>query len=196
MGFAQVIIEDLKFWWQIVCTKWGLRRAMSYFFAVKTYRIWIILLLLFRFLLFLLYFEALVSLVWCAHLRIVRIDESGDYIVQSYQNEQYTGYIYCIYSSFYYNDQLNHNLHMWWLLIWYLKCILFSFVLLQLFNSFRISSTFDTLDFSIDNFFVIHVATNSLITKEKKFYNVISFLIKYAQCSVRLTTNNQTVKNW
>jgi hypothetical protein len=54
---------------------------------------------------------------------------------------------------------------------------------------------FDTLDFSIDNLFVIHLDTKSLITKEKELYNTISFLIKYAQCSVRLPTGNQAVKN-
>ena len=120
----------------------------------------------------------------------------NNYIIQAYWNQQYLDYIYCIYSSFYYNDQLNHNLHMWELLIWHLEYTPFSFALLQLFTSFRISLIFDTLDFSIDNFFVLHLDTKSLITKEKKFYNVISFLIKYAQCSVRLPTGSQAVKTW
>ena len=83
---------------------------------------------------------------------------------------------------------------MWELLIWYLEYTPFSFALLQLLTSFRISLIFDTLDFSIDNFFVIHLDTKGLITKEKELYNDISFLTKYAQCSVQLSTGNQAVK--
>jgi hypothetical protein len=84
---------------------------------------------------------------------------------------------------------------MWELLIWYLEYTPFSFALLQLLTNFRISLIFDILDFSIDNFFIIHLDTKGLITKEKELYNDVSFLIKYAQCSVRLSTGNQAVKN-
>ena len=84
---------------------------------------------------------------------------------------------------------------MWKLLIWHLEYTPFSFALLQLLTSFRISLIFDTLDFSIDNFCVIHLDTKDLITKEKELYNDKPFLVKYAQCFARLSKGNQAVKN-
>ena len=84
---------------------------------------------------------------------------------------------------------------MWELSIRYLEYTPFSFALLSLLTSFGISLIYDILDFRIDNFFVIHLDTKGLITKEKEPYNDKLFLIKYAQCSVQLSTGNQAVNN-